>query len=63
MTAQQMGPPSPGPVVWVRGRNISVGVRVEDDLDLQIITMAMQIAERRRYSEAACPADQQEPRP
>ena len=44
-----MGPPTKAPAVRVMGRGIDVFIRVEDDNDAEIVRLALQMAERRRY--------------
>lgn len=43
------GPPEQGYIARVKGRGIDVHMVVENALDMKIIQMAMEIAERRRY--------------
>lgn len=47
-----MGPPEKGPVVKVVGKGLSVIIRVESEIDRDIIRLAMGIAERRRFTVA-----------
>lgn len=60
MSMQTMGPPSRGPVVRVTGSGISVNLRVETELDAEIIHMAMRIAERRRYGRVRASTGQEQ---
>lgn len=44
-----MGPPEKAPFVRIEGKGISVLIRPESKLDQEIILLALQISERRRY--------------
>lgn len=52
MSEQVMGPPARGPLVRVKGRGIDVHIRVDDEIDAEIVRMAMEIADRRRFGRA-----------
>lgn len=49
MSARIMGPPDRGPVVRIIGKGIDVWIRVESDEDHEIMRLALEVAERRRY--------------
>ena len=49
MNNQLMGPPTPGPRIRVIGKGLDIFIRVDDELDSEIVTLALRIAERRRY--------------
>ncbi|OTI63212.1 hypothetical protein CAZ10_10285 [Pseudomonas aeruginosa] len=52
-----MGPPAPGPVVRVVARGMSVAIRVDDDGDAEIVRLALEMAQRRRWGvHGACQA-------
>lgn len=44
------GPPTPGPVVRVVGRGLSLAIRVNDEDDAVIVRLALEMAQRRRWS-------------
>lgn len=47
--AVKMGPPTPGPTVRVTGRGVSLEIQVNDELDEEIVRLALKATERRRY--------------
>lgn len=57
MNNQLIGPPTPGPRIRVIGKGLDIFIRVDDELDSEIVTLALRIAERRRY-EASRPNEQ-----
>ena len=44
-----MGPPERGPFVRVVGKGFDVAIRVEDSDDREIVRLALEMGERRRY--------------
>lgn len=46
----RMGPPEPGPIVKVTRKDFCVAIRVQSDLDREIVGLAMEMGERRRFS-------------
>lgn len=52
MDEQLMGPPATGPLVRVCGRGLDVVIRVNDETDAEIVRLALEMAERRRYEHA-----------
>ena len=47
--SDKVGPPEKGPVVKVRGKGVSVIIRLESEIDYEILHHALEMAERRRY--------------
>lgn len=44
-----IGPPTPGPVVRISGRGVSLDMRVDDELDEHILNLHLRLAQRRRF--------------
>ena len=44
-----MGPPAPGPVVRIIGIGIDIYIRVDDDIDEEVVREALKLANKRRY--------------
>lgn len=47
-----MGPPAPGPIVRIIGTGIDVYINVNDDLDEEIVMLALKLAYKRRYGKS-----------
>lgn len=48
-----MGPPERGSVVRISGKGFYLGIRVDDGNDKEIVRLAMEMGERRRYMRIA----------
>jgi len=51
-SARLCGPPTHGPEVTIIGPGMRVGIRVDDDDDREILRLALEMGERRRYGRA-----------
>ena len=47
-----IGPPEKGPAVRIVGKGVDVLIRVEDEIDGEIVSLAMAMAERRRFGKS-----------
>ena len=47
-----MGPPNRGPWVVIRASGIDLQLEVNDEIDSEIVQLAMDMAQRRRYAKA-----------
>ena len=48
-----MGPPMRGPFARIVGCGVSLHIRLDTQDDIEILSLAVQMAERRRYGRAA----------
>lgn len=52
-----MGPPERGPWVRVKGLEFDISIRVDDDDDKNILALALELCERRRYGKTITAPD------